>query len=52
MASIREVPSKVRRFERIGTHTHIKGLGLDENSNAVKIKDGWLGKKRLEQQLA
>ncbi|TET20307.1 hypothetical protein E3J74_03390 [Candidatus Bathyarchaeota archaeon] len=49
MASIREVPSKVRRFERIGAHTHIKGLGLDENSNAVKIKDGMVGQEKARE---
>jgi len=39
VASIRELPSgKVSRFERIGAHTHIKGLGLDEKGHAVKIK--------------
>lgn len=30
MATIKEVPAKASRFERIGAHTHIKGLGLDE----------------------
>ena len=39
MAAIREVPGKVSRFERIGAHTHVKGLGLDENLNAVRVKD-------------
>jgi len=49
MATIREVPGKVRRFERIGAHTHIKGLGLDENSNAVKIKDGMVGQEKARE---
>ena len=49
MATIREVPSKVRRFERIGAHTHIKGLGLDENLNAVKVKDGMVGQERARE---
>ena len=40
MADIREVPTRITRFERIGAHTHIKGLGLDENMKAVKVKDG------------
>ncbi len=49
MATIREVPGKVRRFERIGAHTHINGLGLDENLNAVKIKDGMVGQGRARE---
>ncbi len=49
MASIREVPSKDRRFERIGAHTHIKGLGLDENMKAVKVKDGMVGQKKARE---
>jgi len=50
MASIREVPTKpVSRFERIGAHTHIKGLGLDENLKAVKIKDGMVGQERARE---
>ena len=40
MASIKEVPTQTGRFERIGAHTHVKGLGLDEELNAIKIKDG------------
>jgi len=38
MAAIREVPGRVGRFERIGAHTHIKGLGLDKNLKAIKVK--------------
>jgi len=49
MASIREVPSKGRLFERIGAHTHIKGLGLDENLKAVKVKDGMVGQERARE---
>ena len=47
MASIREVPSGMSRFERIGAHTHIKGLGLDENGRAVKIKNEILRFRRF-----
>jgi DNA helicase TIP49 (TBP-interacting protein) len=37
MAAIRELPTApISKFERIGAHTHIKGLGLDENLKAVK----------------
>ena len=49
MAAIREVPSKVGRFERIGAHTHIKGLGLDENLKAIKVKDGMVGQERARE---
>ena len=49
MAEIREVPTRVSRFERIGAHTHIKGLGLDENLRAVKIKDGMVGQEKARE---
>ncbi len=50
MASIREVPAGgISRFERIGAHTHIKGLGLDENGKAVKIKDGMVGQEKARE---
>lgn len=50
MSSIRELPeSSVMRFERIGAHTHIKGLGLDENGRAVKIKDGMVGQEKARE---
>ena len=49
MASIKELPTKARRFERIGNHTHIKGLGLDEDLKAVKIKDGMVGQERARE---
>jgi len=49
MATIREVPGKVSRFERIGAHTHVKGLGLDENLNAIKIKDGMVGQEKARE---
>lgn len=49
MATIKEVPGKVGRFERIGAHTHIKGLGLDENLNAIKIRDGMVGQEKARE---
>jgi len=48
MVEIREIPTG-RRFERIGAHTHIKGLGLDENLKAVKVKDGMVGQERARE---
>jgi len=40
MASIRELPTRpTTRFERIGAHTHIKGLGLDEDLSGKKVAE-------------
>ncbi|ALM74951.1 RuvB-like helicase [Thermococcus barophilus] len=41
MAVIEEI-AKVS-FERVGSHSHIKGLGLDENGKAKFIADGMVG---------
>jgi len=50
MASIKELPKgPTTRFERIGAHTHVKGLGLDENLKAVKIKDGMVGQENARE---
>ena len=49
MVAIKEVPTKVRRFERIGAHTHIKGLGLDENLKAARMKNGMVGQERARE---
>jgi TBP-interacting protein len=49
MATIKEVPTKAGRFERIGAHTHVKGLGLDENMNAVKVKDGMVDQEKARE---
>jgi TBP-interacting protein len=49
MADVREVPAGTRRFERIGAHTHIKALGLDENLKAVKVKDGMVGQGKARE---
>ncbi len=48
MSEIRELPGP-RGFERIGAHTHIKGLGLDENLRAVRVKDGMVGQERARE---
>jgi TBP-interacting protein len=47
MATIKEVPTKTGRFERIGAHTHVKGLGLDEEMKAIKVKDGMGGQEKV-----
>lgn len=49
MPEIREISPSLRRFERVGAHTHIKGLGLDENLRAVRIKDGMVGQERARE---
>lgn len=49
MAEIKEVASKISRFERVGAHTHIKGLGLDKNLKAIKVKDGMVGQEKARE---
>ncbi len=49
MATIKEVPTEVGRFEHIGAHTHVKGLGLDEKLVAIKIKDGMVGQEKARE---
>jgi len=34
---------KYRRFERVGAHSHIKGLGLNEKGKAKPVADGLVG---------
>jgi DNA helicase TIP49 (TBP-interacting protein) len=47
LASIKELPSdRTFRFERIGAHTHVKGLGLSRKGTATKIKEGLVGQER------
>ncbi len=47
MASeIREI---AQRFERIGAHSHIRGLGLDENLRAKDVADGLVGQKKARE---
>jgi len=50
LASIKEVPSgKISRFERVGAHTHVKGLGLDETGIAIKVRDGLVGQEKARE---
>ncbi len=48
MSSIKEIPA-VKRWERVGAHTHIKGLGLDKNLKAKPIADGMVGQTRARE---
>ncbi|TRM84633.1 TATA box-binding protein, partial [Sulfolobus sp. A20-N-G8] len=41
MAEIKEIRKPVR--EKASIHSHIKGLGLDENGKAKFIADGLVG---------
>ncbi|AEC51320.1 TBP-interacting protein TIP49 [Pyrococcus sp. NA2] len=41
MPVIEELPTV--KFERVGAHSHIRGLGLDENGKARFIGDGMVG---------
>ncbi len=45
-AEIREV---ARTFERISAHSHIRGLGLDENLKAKDVADGLVGQKKARE---
>jgi len=49
MVTIKEVPTKTTRFERVGSHTHISGLGLDENMKAIRVKAGMVGQEKARE---
>jgi len=49
VAGITEVPAGGTRFERVGAHTRVRGLGLDENLKAVRVKDGMVGQERARE---
>jgi TBP-interacting protein len=49
MVEIKEVPTAKTRFERIGAHTHIKGLGLNSKLKAIKVKDGMVGQEKARE---
>jgi TBP-interacting protein len=46
MEEIREV---AQVFERISAHSHIRGLGLDENLKAKDVADGLVGQKKARE---
>lgn len=41
---IEEVKSTTKT-QRIASHTHVKGLGLDEEGNALEIAQGMVGQE-------
>ncbi len=40
---------EITRFERISAHSHIRGLGLDENLKAKDVADGLVGQKKARE---
>lgn len=45
---ITEIQSTTKT-QRIAAHSHIKGLGLDENGNAIKIAAGLVGQEEARE---
>ena len=39
----------VTRIERVGAHSHIRGLGLDESLEPKQISEGLVGQVQIEQ---
>lgn len=48
MVEIEEISGEPR-MERIGAHSHIRGLGLDENGRAKPVADGLVGQTRARE---
>ncbi|WP_202320328.1 RuvB-like helicase [Archaeoglobus neptunius] len=46
VGEIREIS---QTFERISAHSHIRGLGLDENLKAKEVADGLVGQKKARE---
>jgi RuvB-like protein 1 (pontin 52) len=44
MMKIEEVKN-VTKTQRISAHSHVKGLGLDEAGNAIKVSAGLVGQQ-------
>ena len=49
MVSLSHVRSVAARFERIGAHSHIRGLGLDEKGRALPVAQGMVGQKEARE---
>ncbi|KXA93392.1 TATA box-binding protein [candidate division MSBL1 archaeon SCGC-AAA259E17] len=50
MPEISEVPEEGgEEFERISAHTHIQGLGLDEDGDPLDVADGMVGQKKARE---
>ncbi len=48
---IEEIPKAKKSEARVGFHTHIRGLGLDEKGRAKKIADGLVGQEEAREAL-
>ncbi len=46
VSEIREI---ARTFERVSAHSHIRGLGLDDNLKAKDVADGLVGQKKARE---
>jgi len=46
---IREIAAAAAKFERVGAHSHIRGLGLDESGRAIRVADGLVGQARARE---
>ncbi|MCE4615306.1 MAG: RuvB-like domain-containing protein [Desulfurococcales archaeon] len=44
-----KIEKPVSRLQRISIHSHIRGLGLEENGKAVKVKDGLVGQAKARE---
>ena len=44
-----EIREITQTFERISAHSHIRGLGLDENLRAEDVADGLVGQKKARE---
>jgi len=44
-----EIKEITQKFERISAHSHIRGLGLDENLRAKDVADGLVGQKKARE---
>ena len=49
MAEVKEIPTV--KEARVGFHTHIRGLGLDEHGKAKKVADGLVGQEEAREAL-
>ena len=50
MVEIREIAEEAsRRLERVGAHSHIRGLGVDDNLVAKPVADGMVGQTRARE---
>ena len=44
-----EQNSASKKTRRISAHSHIKGLGLDENGNAISVDSGLVGQEKARE---